>query len=356
MNDKPEPSQIVLPQSKGPLTTDEITKIADCANCPFAKEGKPPHRPVLAEIPSDTPIGMLVGEGPGESEIEKQRPFSGMTGEGLDLLLAREGIPRSRLVVANAMACKPPPSKNDAMLRAASKSCHALFKHQTDPYVSLPKLTMGKWATWAVLGRAIKTEQTRGFIRDNNTITTWHPTYAFFRNPWVKGDFEVDIARFKRLLDGKLQADPRVVINPTTSDVEELLREIANNNHTVAVDIETSPEKGSHPNTGKDPTRCTLKTIALGTNEYAIALRWPHQPDVWIQVHNILMDPSVKKVFHNGWFFDLRVLSRYGIEVRNIVDTREIRRALVATSGLSLRYLAQTYVDFPPWKEMEDEK
>ena len=337
------------------MTSDEISKIADCASCPFAKEGKPPHRPVLAEVNSDSPIGLLVGEGPGESEVEKGKPFCGTTGEGLDTLLAREGILRHKLVVANAMACKPPPSKTDGMLRAASKACHPLFKHLTERFSHLPTLTMGKWATWAVLGRAIKTEQTRGFVRENHTITTWHPTYAFFRNPWVRGDFEVDIARFKRLLDGKLQPDPQVIIAPTVEAVHTLRQAIAEDGNVVAVDIETAPEKGGHPQTGKDPTRATLKTIALGTSKYAVAVRWP-AAEIWPALLDILTDPVITKVFHNGWFFDLRVMLRYGINVVNVRDTREIRRALVATSGLSLRYLAQTYVDFPPWKEMEDEK
>lgn len=338
------------------MTTDEITKIADCANCPFAKEGKPPHRPVLAEVNTDRPVGLLVGEGPGQSEVEQGKPFVGSTGEELDILLAREGIARSQLVVANAMGCKPPANKTDGMLRAASKACHNLFKHQVDKYSAIPKLTMGKWATWAVLGRAIKTEQTRGFIRDNNTITTWHPTYAFFRNPWVLGDFQVDVARFKRLIDGKLQQDPEVNISPSLREVETLRDSIQRESCTVAVDIETAPEKGGNPLTGKDPTRCQLKTIALGTSKYAIAVKYLGcSSDVWDAILGILADESIFKVFHNGWFFDLRVLKRYGVDIpmRSIRDTREIRRALCATSGLSLRYLAQTYVDIGPWKEME---
>lgn len=336
------------------MTQDEIAAIADCANCPFAKNEKPPHRPVLAAI-SPNPIAVLIGEGPGHSEVESGVPFTGQTGERLDSILAREGIPRSKLILINAMACLPPPGKSDSMLRAASKCCAPLFKKQFAPYAALPKLSMGKWATWAVLGKAIKTDPSRGFVREGNLITTWHPTYAFFRNPWVLGDFQVDIAQFKKLIEGKLLPAPTIRINPNSEDVQLLVESINSTTpRFVGVDIETAPEKGGDSSTGKDPTRARIKTIGLGTATFAIAFKWPTGPDVWDDVCTIFADPTIIKVLHNGIFFDLRILSRFGIQLTNTTDTREMRRALVATSGLSLRYLGQTYRgEIGDWKQAE---
>lgn len=344
------------------MTIDEAVKIADCQNCPFAKEGKPPHRPVVAEINTERPIAILIGEHPGESEVEANRPFVGTTGKELDRQLSKAGIPRHQTNVLNAIACRPPVGKTDQMLGRATKCCKALFEQQLAKAhqnlgATIPKLAMGKWAAMAVTGRAQATETSRGFIRQDNVLVTWHPTYAFFRNPWVKGDFEIDLVRFRRLIDGKLQAAPEVVISPTIADLHRLLQAIANNANAIAVDIETGPEDGDTEGyTGKDPTRARLKTIALGTDALALAFEWPIKNGMWDIVSGILIDPFVVKVFHNGEWFDKRVLTRYGVSVVNTSDTREIRRALVATSGLSLRYLAQTYVDFPAWKELEDEK
>lgn len=342
----------------------DVTKIADCANCPFAKDGKPPHRPVLGEFNSEKPIAILVGEGPGESEVEANRPFVGTTGRQLDKELQRANIPRHQTNVLNATACRPPVGKTDQMLGRATKCCSALFKHlfvkakAQRINEAIPILAMGKWAAAAVTGKAQATETSRGFIREDNVLITWHPTYAFFRNPWVKGDFEIDLVRFKRLIDGKLQATPEVIIDPTIADLHRLLQAIANNGNAVAVDIETGPEDGDHEGyTGKDPTRATLKTIALGTDTLAFAFKWPITNGIWDIVSGILVDPAITKVFHNGYWFDLRVLERYGIDVKNTMDTREMRRAICATSALSLRYLAQTYINgFPPWKEADDEK
>jgi uracil-DNA glycosylase family 4 len=329
------------------VTPEEAAKIADCVHCPFAKNGLPPHAPVLAEIPSHVakdasgatkPLALLIGEGPGENEAREGRPFVGSTGVELDKQLARAGIPRHHCVVANATACKPPTGKTDAMLGRAAKCCSALFHGQVGHLLksSTPTLAMGKWAAWAITNKASGVEHARGFVRENNLIITYHPTYAFFKNPWCKGDFEIDLHRFRRLIDGDLQATPIVVIRPAEGDLLRLRDEIKAND--------------------KDPTRARLKTIAFGTSNYAVAFTWPIVNGKWQLVREILANHAITKIFHNGYFFDLRVLKRYGIEVNNVTDTREIRRALVATSPLALRYLAQTYVDFEPWKELEDEK
>ncbi len=339
------------------MTPEEAATIADCKNCPFAKNGLPPHKPVLAEIPSQKPIAMLIGEGPGESEVREGKPFVGSTGQELDRQLARASIPRHKLVIANATACRPPPGKTDNMLGRATKCCAPLFKRLTGDYQALPKLAAGKWAAYTITGKATGVDNARGFLRDNNLIITYHPTYAFFRNPWVKGDFEIDLHRFRRLIDNRLQDAPTVVLEPTEEHMSRLLSSIKANNNFVAVDIETGAAKDAHPSTGKDATRSTLKTIAFGTDMYAVAMIWPVHNGGWQRVKALLLNPTICKVFHNGIFFDLRVMARYGIEVINTMDTREMRRALVSTSALSLRYLAQTYCDgFPPWKELEDEK
>jgi DNA polymerase len=342
------------------VTPEEAAKIANCAECPFAKDGLPPHKPVLAEVNTNKPIAILVGEHPGENEVRENRPFVGATGKELDTQLAKASIPRHQTVVLNAIACRPGTGKTDQILGRAAKCCKPLFDKQfvaANEGRRLPTLAMGKWAGYAVTGTAKATETGRGFIRENNLLLTYHPTYAFFRNPWSRGDFIIDLDRFRRLIEGKLQADPVVVTAPTMSACHDLLKAIARNNNVVAVDIETGAEDGdADGHTGKDPTRARLKTIAFGTPDYALAFEWPIYNGMRTIISALLIDPLVTKVFHNGYFFDLRVLKRYGIEVVNITDTREIRRALVATSGLSLRYLAQTYVDYKPWKELEDDK
>ena len=333
------------------LTTKEVPSECrpNCGGCPFAIEGKPPHRPVLGEVPSQAG-GVLIGEGPGRDEVQQGQPFVGRTGEQLDLELAEAGIKRSSLAIINATACMPPPGATDGMKQKARVACKPLTDWQLAQVGGrLPTLAMGKLAAQAVLGRdAPSIENGRGFVRDGWLIITYHPTYAFFYVPWKWGDFSVDVRRFKRLMDGTLEASPDIAVPPTEAAFRKL-QQIAHQEGAVAVDIETG---GVH---GKDPTRAELKIVGFGTRNFATAFHWNDAPWARQEARRILADPTLPKIFHNGWTFDQPVLRRYKISIRGAVfDTRDMRRATSATSALSLRYLGSIMTDVRPWKELSE--
>lgn len=323
-----------------------------CNACPYADNGKPRHWPVLGEVPKTGTKcrGVLVGEGPGNDEVAEGRPFVGRTGKWLDECLDEVGLDRARLVVLNATACIPPQGlKTDANMGQAAKACRPLFDAQYAAFKLLPTLAMGKWAGFAAnSGKALSVETGRGFVRYARLILTWHPTYARFYNPWKAGEFVTDLGRFKRLVEGRLERDPTTNIRPSIADVAALAK-----SKVLAVDIETRAEPGRPAHEGKDPTRAGLRTIALGNTLHGVAYWWGSNLGVQRAIARILADPSVLKIFHNGHFFDLRVLARYGVKVVNVADTKDMRRAVSATSRLSLRYLTSLYSDFAPWKELE---
>lgn len=125
----------------------------------------------------------------------------------------------------------------------------------------------------------------------------------------------------------------------------------------VSLDIETGPETREEPWTGKDPTRAKLRTIGFGTAEWGLSYKWGTNRAVEHAIRQLLSSergPVV--VLHNGPWFDLRVLVRYGLSVLRWEDTRDARRALSSTSPLSLRYLASLYDDPDPWKEGEEDE
>lgn len=325
----------------------------NCEACPFAKNGQPGHRPVLSECRVANPRAVLVGEGPGSEEAEKGVPFVGRTGQWLDAKLVETGLDRGRLAVLNATACQPPRGlKNDSNMAAATAACRPLFLAQFKQWKSLPTLAMGKWAGAAVNeGKPITIETGRGFIR-KNLLVTWHPTYAAFYNPWKAGEFVNDLERFKRLVEGRLEQGPIVITKPTVKDIQKL----AGTSKVLACDIETRAPAGKPDYWGKDPTRCELRTIALGNSTLGISYWWGSDAAVESAIIKVLHDHKIVKVFHNGHHFDLRVLRRYSINPFPVRDTRDSRRAVSATSRLSLRYITSLYCDFAPWKETEDDK
>lgn len=330
----------------------------NCAACPFAVEGKPPHAPVMGTClrPEQT-SGVLIGESPGGDEVDDREVFKGRTGKWLDTQLVAAKLDRGDLTIINAIGCQPGKGlKTDTNMGKAASACWPMFEHQYAPYRKHHVLAMGKWASYAANGQSPVTIETgRGFIRPRrqpgaSLIVTWHPTYAAFYNPWKAGEFINDLQRFQRLLNNQLELAPKTRIRASVSDVERLARQSGG---WLACDIETRAPPGEPPHLGKDPTRADLRTIALGTPDLGISYWWGSDQQVQAAIVKVLHNEKIMKVFHNGHFFDLRVLERYGVRPAPVIDTRDMRRAVSATSRLSLRFLASVYSDFAPWKEDE---
>ena len=311
--------------------------------------------PVMGTGPT-FPEGVLVGEGPGREEAEEGQPFVGSTGRELDAALAKAGLLRSRMYLLNATCCQPPPSKSEPMMERAVACCAPAFRAQLYKVpATVPVFAMGRWAAAAVTGQSKGVMESRGFIRElgeRKLIISWHPTYAAFRNPYEWGAFELDLDRFARLLNGQLQPAPRrIVTRPTVKDVRAVAED-----GWVAFDIETSPAKGDESGvTGRHPTRARLRSVGLGNQVWGLAHYWGTDPLVEGAIIELLANADVMKVGHNIIWFDIPVLRRHGIQVRNYVDTRDMRRAMSATSQLSLRYLASILTDSPPWKEADSD-
>lgn len=334
---------------------DPRTLGAMCARCPFSKNGAPVS-PVLGEGPLDA-VGVLVGEGPGADESETGRPFVGATGKELDKSLEAAGIGRGKLFVVNATCCRPPVgAKNEKVMGQAVTACAPAFWKQMAPHQKKPIFAMGKWA-WAALGDRIPKgglTKGRGFLREHKGlgttyIATWHPTYAYFHNPFEGGAFDADLGRFARLLGGRLGPPPsRLLVHPDIGALAELQRE----GKPISVDVETKPERPDQPWTGKDPTRAKLRTIGFGNSSWGLSFIWERLSESDCDhVRRALLLPTV---WQNGAWYDHRVLRRYSFQIGPWEDTRDLRMALCPTSPLSLAYMASLYDDTNPWKE-EDE-
>ena len=62
---------------------------------------------VLGEGRAESPVLMLVGEAPGETEIMKRRPFVGKAGKNLDEFLRLARLNREDIFVTNAVKIRP---------------------------------------------------------------------------------------------------------------------------------------------------------------------------------------------------------------------------------------------------------
>lgn len=187
-------------------------------------------------------------------------------------------------------------------------------------------------------------------------IHSLHPGTAFFGLPRQAGTFVEDVKRWGRMIRGQLGPDLlNAKANGTLADFEDY-RAAGLRGEVLAVDIETAPANAAEPWTGKDPTRAKLKTLAIGLADRGASIHWASAPeDVRRCIREIMADPRIKKVFHNGYWFDIRIMARAGIPCVNVEDTRDLRRTLSSTSRLSLGYLGSLYCDISNWKAEESE-
>lgn len=191
-------------------------------------------------------------------------------------------------------------------------------------------------------------------------ISSWHPTYAFFRDPYEWATFEIDLDRFSRMIRRELEPGPKkLIIAPKEADVQRLHRRALR--EPITVDIETVPARPGKEwrYTGKKPTMAKMQMVGVGFPDEGLSVLWQMGTSkVERALAALLADPKCVKVFHNGDYFDLTVMARHGLVVNNAEDTREARRATSSTSSLKLAYLGSIFTDYHAWKEddTDDEK
>lgn len=126
------------------------TEYADCANCPFARNGQP-NNPVLAEFP-EKPAFLLIGDHPGRNETLFRRPFIGETGKIVEKMLGASGRTRSEVLIGNAFLCLP--TDDPHLKEQAAKACSMRLKMELRRFPGVPILSLGSIAARAIIPKA----------------------------------------------------------------------------------------------------------------------------------------------------------------------------------------------------------
>ncbi len=131
----------------------------------------------------------LIGEGPGQDEDLKGKPFVGRSGKLLDNILKAIGFTRNHNVyIANIVKCRPP--ENRTPLTSEIEQCLPYIKNQIA--LVKPKLivALGKVAGQTLLKNNLMINEMREITYHYNAIplvVTYHPA-ALLRNPSLKKD------------------------------------------------------------------------------------------------------------------------------------------------------------------------
>ena len=149
---------------------------------------------------------MLIGEGPGQQEDEKGKPFVGSAGRMLDRLLERANVDRKSVFISNIVACRPPGNRAP---KVSEIKAHAPWINEQIRLVQpLLIVTLGRSALLHFLPKE-KVTQIHGVVRRIERaddvlwiLPTFHPAAAF-RNedlkPLLAADFRAVAPALRKL-------------------------------------------------------------------------------------------------------------------------------------------------------------
>jgi len=182
----------VLRPSPGVETLEEIRKeLTGCRRCPLCAG----RSTVVFGVGNPHARLMFVGEGPGSEEDRRGEPFVGAAGKRLDQWIARIGLRREDVYIANIVKCRPP--GNRAPTPDEAKVCLPFLVRQIRAVRPEIVCTLGATALNFLLGVEEKITRERGKWRERDGIPvlpTYHPAFILrnaARETEVFGDFDL---------------------------------------------------------------------------------------------------------------------------------------------------------------------
>ena len=298
----------------------------------------------------------VVGEAPGAKEDQTGRPFAGATGSlAFDELGPRAGLSRDACSITNVVHVRPPSNDFSKFLRPKPSPIYilGLLQLKADLEMLRPNVVL------AFGGQALRALTKKGsidkwhgsilpctLVDGLKVVSTWHPAFTFKDAYDYRYVIERDIARaVEESAYPELRLPQRqAVIDPQPDERDAVLTRMCIADW-LACDIETymvcgrcntpRPPKTKTCVACKDTTvwhtpRCICFADSPST---VIVLPFGPANDAAIAM---VLQSNVKKVFQNGWAFDVPVLRRAGFEVKNYAwDTMVGFHALYAECASS---------------------
>ncbi|MBI5574753.1 MAG: uracil-DNA glycosylase [Deltaproteobacteria bacterium] len=175
----------------GEALDDIRRELLECGRCPLC-DGR---RNLVFGVGDPHARLMFVGEGPGQEEDRQGEPFVGAAGRRLNQWIARLGLARKDVYIANIVKCRPP--DNRAPLPAEAAACIPFLKRQIRAIRPDVLCALGSVAMQYLLDTNEKITRVRGKWRQFEGIPvlpTYHPAYILrnqTRESEVFADFDL---------------------------------------------------------------------------------------------------------------------------------------------------------------------
>jgi DNA polymerase len=182
--------EYVLRAAGGETLEDIRKELEGCRGCPLCSG----RATIVFGAGNPRARLLFVGEGPGVEEDRQGEPFVGAAGRRLNQWIARIGLRREDVYIANIVKCRPP--GNRVPFPDEAKACLPYLMRQIRAIRPEAICTLGATALAHLLGSEERITKVRGRWRELDGIPllpTYHPAYILrnaAREPEVFEDFE----------------------------------------------------------------------------------------------------------------------------------------------------------------------
>lgn len=135
-------------------------------------------------VPSVGPLdadAVLVGEAPGEREVERGEPFVGPSGRRLDSALEDVGVDRDDLYITNLVKVRPPENRDPH--RDEVEAWWPVLEAELERVAPEVVVPLGSFATREVLDTDENVSDVRGRTFERpayDVVPTYHPAATFY--------------------------------------------------------------------------------------------------------------------------------------------------------------------------------
>jgi DNA polymerase len=175
---------------------------------------------------------LFVGEAPGFHEDKQGLPFVGQAGKLLEQLLAKIGLARSDVYIANVLKCRPPGNRDPQPDEI--EACESHLFRQIELIEPTVVATLGNFATKLLSGRPLGITRVHGQEQETTIggrkvllYPLYHPAAALYTPAMLKV-LEADFARLPDLLGRVLapiappEPEPGLALVGATPPAEQL--------------------------------------------------------------------------------------------------------------------------------------
>lgn len=198
-------------------------------------------------------------------------------------------------------------------------------------------------------GSVLNFTKAMGYQNDGQILITYNPAFVL-RDPTTEIHFRIDVARFKRVIDGTYRPHKiDAIINPSKRDILDFLRKLKSDRLPTAFDIEVMGGETSCIGFANDPH----VGMCINFREYEATSRFSlhDEAEIRIAIQELFNDPNLFTVAQNGNFDSYWLRYKDRIKARVDFDTLLAHHTLLPTLPHSLAFLTTQYTEHPYYKD-----